>query len=370
MASFISTKIAIPLFCICLAATACTSNESSTSTNEGSETLPQIVVTTSIWGDVVSNIACDGLANVEVLIPNGADPHTFELSLTDRQLMEDADLLVSNGLSLEEGMVDTLDEISSSGKPIFQFTDHIELLSIDDKDDDHSDESDHKDEEEHEDHSDEIDHSDESDHEDEEDHEDDDHSDESNHEDEEGHDDDHDHSGSDPHVWLSPISVSDSLDELASEIKTNLDLDNSKLDKCVEDYQALITQTDSEIQASVETLPVENRKLITNHDAFSYYAERYGFEAVGVVIPSPSDLAETNPAQLQKLADIINEEEVKAIFAESQHSDDDAQALAREVGNIDVVTLYSGTLGEEGSGADTYIGYLETNTKLIVDALE
>jgi len=316
--------------CLGLFASACGSNNSvSLDTSSDSDT-PRIVVTTSIWGDVVSNVACDEIAEVIVVMPAGSDPHTFELSLTDRKLMEEADLVVSNGLFLEEGLVPALEELESEGKLMFQFSDHVELLPYSENKDEHD---------EH---------------------------------DEDEHDEDelsHKHGENDPHIWLDPALVSEALDNLAIVLKDDLNLDATKVDDCVGDYQNLLADTDSEIINLTEQLNPEDKKLITNHDAFSYYAKKYDFEIVGVVIPAPSELAETNPAQLQELADLIRNENIKAIFAESQHSDNDAQALANEIGNVEVVTLYSGSLGESGSGADTYLGYLETNTNLIYEAL-
>ncbi len=90
---------------------------------------------------------------------------------------------------------------------------------------------------------------------------------------------------------------------------------------------------------------------------------------IGTVIPSPSSLAEASPAGLEELAEIIEHEGIKAIFAETQHSGDEIRALAAEVGDVDVVTLCTGSLGPPGSGAKTYTGYLLTNTDLIVDSL-
>ena len=126
---------------------------------------------------------------------------------------------------------------------------------------------------------------------------------------------------------------------------------------------------DRELEEQVAQLPGESRKLITNHDALGYFADRYGFEVVGTVIPAPGTMAQTNPAQLEELAELIEHEQVKAIFAETQHSIDDAEALADRVGDVDVVTLYTGSLGPAGSGADTYLGFMRTNANLIVDAL-
>ena len=170
-------------------------------------------------------------------------------------------------------------------------------------------------------------------------------------------------------MWLDPHRVAEALPVLAQALTANAGLDPAAVEACLNSYQAELAALDAEIAAKVEQLPAESRKLVTNHDAFAYYAARYGFEVIGTVIPSLSSMAEANPAGLEELAEIIEHEGIKAIFAETQHSNDDIEALAAHVGDVDVVTLYTGSLGPPGSGAETYTGYLRTNTDLIVDSL-
>ena len=109
--------------------------------------------------------------------------------------------------------------------------------------------------------------------------------------------------------------------------------------------------------------------MITNHDAFGYFADRYGFEIVGTVIPSTSTAAETNPALLEELVEIIEHEGVPAVFSETTTSDTDIQALATAAGNISVVKLLSGSLAPEGQDGDTLIGLLLFDANAIADAL-
>ncbi len=360
---------------------------------------PTIVTTTGIWGDVVENVACGGLAEIETLIPTGGDPHVYEPSLRDRERMANATLVVANGLVLEERLVDTLEAVEAEGTPVFRIAEQMEALDYtfelghDDHDDhghdshdDHDDHDDHDhDEEGHDDHEghdheghghDDHDH-DEEGHDDHEghDHDEDDHSDH----DEEGHDDHddhghddhagHDHSAGDPHVWFDPHRVSEALPELVEALSTSAGLDRAALDECLSDYQSELAEVDSYIMTSVAEVPDANRKLVTNHEALGYFAARYGFEVIGSVIPSPSSLAQTTPAQLEELAEVIEHEQIPAVFSETQHSADDIEALAERIGNVNVVTLYTGSLGPSGSGADTYLGFLRTNTDLIVEAL-
>ena len=296
------------------------------------------MATTSIWADVVEQVTC-GEVDVVSVIPAGGDPHSFEPSLADRAALSDAALVVANGLLLEEGLEDVLGAVADEGTPVFEIGDHIDTIAYaspdthdDDGDDDHDDDGD------------------------------DDHDDDG--------DDDHDDDGDDPHVWLDPARVADVLPELGEQLVIHAGLSSAAVQECVSDYQEQLLAVDDEISALVEDIAPANRKLVTNHDALGYFADRYDFELVGTVIPAPSGLAETNPAQLQALADLIETTGVQAIFADAQHSDDDAQALARQVGDVQVVTLYTGALDGSGeSNAGSYLDLLRTNAELIIGAL-
>ena len=359
-----------------------------------------ILVTIGIWADVVASVACDGLASVETIIPIGGDPHGYEPSLQDRARMESAALVVANGLKLEEGLGDTLDAAAESGTPMFEFAEGIEIIPLASESgghgeeeeghdeheeeaghDNHEDEDGQHEEEEHghEDHEDEDgqheeeehgheDHEDEDGQHEEEEHGHEDHEDEDGQHEEEEHG--HGHGGrGDPHVWFDPHRVSEALPKLARVLTTDIDLDAAAVEACLSSYLEELAAVDAEIAANVEQLPAGSRKLVTNHEALGYFADRYGFEVIGTVIPTPASMAQASPAQLERLAEIIEHEEINAIFAENLHSVDDVEALASRVGDVEVVTLYTGSLGPAGSGAETYVGFLRTNTELIVDAL-
>ena len=170
-------------------------------------------------------------------------------------------------------------------------------------------------------------------------------------------------------MWFDPHRVSEALPRLAQALTTDVGLDAAAVEACLAGYLAELEAVDADVAAKVEQLPAANRKLVTNHEALGYFADRYGFEVIGTVIPTPASMAQANPADLEELAEIIEHEGIKAIFAETLHSADDVEALAARVGNVDVVTLYTGSLGPPGSGAETYADFMRTNTDLIVDAL-
>lgn len=167
---------------------------------------------------------------------------------------------------------------------------------------------------------------------------------------------------------MDPLRVAEAARLIAGELAA---LDSTKEWRARADaYAAELGELDEEIQGILASIPAEKRKLITNHDSLGYFADRYGFEVVGTVIPGGTTLAEPSSAGLARLVEEMEEEGVNAIFAETIEPTALAEALAAEVGpEVQVVEIYSGSLGEPGSGADTLIGMLRTNARLIAAAL-
>ena len=344
-----------------LIAAACTGGDDSSDAAADSD-VPTIVATTNIWADVVENVTCNGLVHVESLMPPGADPHTFEPSLRDRADMANASLVVANGLGLEESLEDTLDAVAADGTPVFSIGDHLDPIIVgasgsgDGHDDDGHDDEGHDNDDHDEDGHDEDDH-DESDH------------------DDDGHDDEgehgHDHAGgADPHIWFDPVRISGTLDELAHEIAETTGLSESEIEACASKYREALDDAHHETQDIVADLEPSHRVLVTNHDALGYFADRYGFRVVGSVIPAATTAAEASIAHLEALAEIIEHEGVAAIFSETTHSTETAEQLAAEIGEVQVVSLDTGSLGPAGSPSDTYIGLLTSNAAAIVAALQ
>ena len=288
-----------------LAATGCSGDSSPSSTDAQT-----VVATTSIWADITGNVACDGSVIVETLIPSGADAHSFQPSLADRALLDDASLIISNGLGLEEIMADTLDAAERAGTPIIEIADHVQTqTSVEETDD------------------------------------------------------------GDPHIWFDPRLVADSLDVIADGLIDETGADPDALAKCVEDYRSELKTLDEETEALIDTLSANERSLATDHESLTYFAQRYGLDIVGTVIPSASTLAESNPAQLEALARTLEQEGVRVIFAEGEHSTEEADVLSRRLGDVRVVTLHTAGLEEHGSEADTYLNLIRTNAAEIVAGL-
>ena len=290
---------------------------------------PLVLATTSIWADVTANVACDGLATVAAIIPAGADAHGFEPSLADRRRIEEAALVVQNGLGLEGSLLDTLQAAEGDGATTFTVSDHVALpAAADDPGDDHDDGDDHA----------------------------------------PGHEHGHDH-GEDPHLWLDPQLVDDALDPLAEALVTEVGLDATAVDACVTDYRQRLAAVDDEIEAMVAQLPPERRLLVTSHDSFGHFARRYGFEVLGSIVPSTSSLAEASPATLEALAAQVEATGVVAVFTDEAVDGGDARALADRVDGVQLVPLHVESLDEPGSPASTYLGLLREDARLIVDAL-
>ncbi len=193
------------------------------------------------------------------------------------------------------------------------------------------------------------------------------HAEEEDEHDEHGHH-DHDHGPLDPHFWFDPIRVKGSVHEIA-ELLSELDPAGAEYYEAnAEAYENHLDELHSWALEQVSEIPVERRVLVTSHDSMSYFAVLYGFEVVGTVIPGLSTEAESTASQLAELVEVIEEHNVPTVFGETTVTERIARTIADETG-AEFVSLYSGSLGAEGSGADTYIGMFRTNVELIVNAL-
>ncbi len=329
-----------------------------------------ILATTSILGDIVRNVAGER-ARVDVLMPSGVDPHEFEPSIEQVNSLYRVSLVVSNGMRLEEGMTEVLDIAMSEGVNLFELgTTAVGAGGLAGEDHEEGEHEEHEGEEghdegEHEEHEGEEGHDEgEHDHEGEAGNEEGEH----DHEGEAGQAHAHDHGGVDPHFWLDPILVAEGALALGERLTP---FDGSEEWRAqAQAYADQMTALDAEIREILAVVPPSQRKLITNHDAFGYFAQRYGFQVLATVIPSTSSLAEPSSAHLAELVEMIVEQGVPAIFVENDAAEGVAEAVAAEVGaEVQVVELYAPWLGEPGSGADTLAGMLRVNAQRIAEAL-
>lgn len=283
---------------------------------------PLIIATTVVWGDVIEEIVGEE-ARVDILIPAGADVHDYKPTSQQIASLQTADLVIANGLGLEEGLLDVLASAVSDGANVLELAPRLEPLPF--AGDTHGEDEDHE-------------------------------------------ADDHASEGKDPHVWFDPDRVVAATELIASSL-TEVD-DSVDWMARAATYSDRLLEADREIRTILEAVPPQNRKLVTNHDALGYFADRYGFEVVAVVIPGGSTLGDPSSAEMATLVDEIEHQGIRTIFAETNVPTRLAEAVASEVGDeISVVELYMGSLGEPGSEADTLIGMLITNARRIAGAL-
>lgn len=309
-------------------ATSTTATTAVTSTVPATEDRPLVITSTNIWRDVVGAVVCDDLAEVEFVIPAGADSHEYEPALSDRARLAEADLIVVNGLDLEEGLMPTIDAVADGdGVPVFAITDNVpELIEFDTGESDEGDDHGH------------------------------------------GTGDDHGH-GDDPHVWFDPVGVAAALAPLADAIASATGLDRDRLAACADAYGAELLETADQMNELLAVVPAERRLLVTTHESLGYLADRFDFEILGTVLPTSSTLAESNPADLEDLARAIERAQVPAVFAEAEISSAGLDSLASRVGDVEVIALPTESLGEPGSETATYIDFLLTVATIIAAAL-
>jgi ABC-type Zn uptake system ZnuABC Zn-binding protein ZnuA len=134
-------------------------------------------------------------------------------------------------------------------------------------------------------------------------------------------------------------------------------------------YTRELERLDEQIAGCIERVPLPKRRIVTTHDALGPYADRYGIEVIGTVIPSLSTQAQPSAKDVSELADRIRDEGVETLFPEAGGGARLEQALARETGATVGPSLWTDTLGPEGSPEDTYIGAMAANTEALVDGM-
>jgi zinc/manganese transport system substrate-binding protein len=283
-----------------------------------------VVVTTSILGDVVRTIVGPGDVDVTVVMPAGASPHDFQASARQAVAMREADALIVNGLGFEAGLLDAIDAAEDDGVNVYEAADAVEPLPA-------SVDSTHAEEEA------------------------------------EGHEE----QGEDPHFFTDPVRMAAAVRGIADHLSDTVEaLDTAAFRARVDAYLADLEDLDADSERLLSAVPPARRKLVTNHEVFGYLADRYGFEVVGAVIPNLSTQAEPSAAALEELSAIIEAEGVPAIFADTSSPSALAEKLAERADiEVEVVELYSESLGPKGSPGDTYLTMTRTNAERIAAAL-
>ena len=298
---------------------ACSSEETA---NDGASTV-NVVATTTILGDVAQRIvACaEPEATVATLMPIGADPHDFSASSTQVAEIVQADIVIANGLGLEVGLDDALDNAASDGAKVIEIADMVDPIPFGEHAGEHAD-------------------------------------------DEES---DEEHGDEDPHFWFDMNRMAMAAEIIGDELATD---NGQQYAECGREVADEIRAAEADVRALLESVPTDQRILVTDHDSLGYLAEAYGYEIAGTVIPAGTTLAEPSSAELADLVQVMRDEDVRVIFANTADPTALSDAVASEVGgDVQVVELYVGSLGEPGSDGEDYISMMRTNATLIAAAL-
>ncbi|HIE39545.1 MAG TPA: zinc ABC transporter substrate-binding protein [Anaerolineales bacterium] len=266
----------------------------------------RVAATTTIVGDVVAQVGRDAV-ELTVLLRPGVEPHTYQPRPSDLAAVADAHVLFVNGLGLETFLEEMLENVGGD-RPVVSVSAGIQPRQ---------------------------------------------------HPRQAGQ--------SDPHVWFDVRNVMTWVESIEAALSA---LDPAHADTYAvnaADYRQELETLDRWIVEQVATVPEENRRLVTNHPAFGYFADRYGFQQVGTVYPvSPS--AEPSAQDIAQLEEAILRQGVPAVFAENTVNPVLARQVAQDTG-VALVPLYTGSLGEPGSGVESYIALMEYDVRAIVEAL-
>jgi zinc/manganese transport system substrate-binding protein len=273
----------------------------------------EIVVTTNILGDVVRNVVGDA-ADVRVLMQPNADPHSFGVSAQDAVAMSSAGLIVYNGLGLEENVIRNVEGVAADGVPTLAVGDHVDPIRY-----------------------------------------------------AEG-----ESSGApDPHFWHDPERMMAAVDVIEKAIVRDVEgIDAAAVSRNAEDYRAKLRDLDAMMAKEFSTIPVERRKLVTNHHVLGYFAQRFGFTVIGAVVPSGTTLAAPSASDLDSLVGAIETARVPAIFVDSSQPERLARVLAEDADvDVRIVQLYSESLSPPGTPGATYLDMMRANADAIVTGL-
>ncbi len=262
---------------------------------------------------------------VSTIVPVGGSPETFQPSPADAQKISESRVIFQNGLGLEGWLDDLLQSAGGEDVKVVELAEGLE--TIEDNANGHEDEP----------------------------------AEEGGHSEEE----EPAHAEGNPHLWLD-VSNSQRYVERIRDALIEADPDGAEEYRAnADEYLRELEELDRYIQEQVGEIPEENRKLVTFHDAFPYFAEAYGFEQVGVILQNPD--AEASSREVADVVSTVREENVPAIFTEPQFNSGLADTVAEEA-NVEVYELYSDTLSDT-SDAGSYEEMMRTNVDRVVEAL-
>jgi manganese/zinc/iron transport system substrate-binding protein len=274
-----------------------------------------VLATIAMIGDVVREIGGER-TRVEVLMGPGVDPHLYKATREDVAKMLRADVVFYNGLALEGKMSDAFVRVARAGKPVYAVTELLpeeELIEPEGADGLY-----------------------------------------------------------DPHVWMDPRAWSAAAELIAEKLIAHDPAGEPVFRRNLAALKARIAALDAYAERAIATIPERQRVLVTAHDAFNYFARRYGIEVLG--IQGLSTESEAGVRRIQELVDVLVERRIPAVFAETSVSDRNVLALvegAAARGHRVVVggALFSDAMGDPGTYEGTYVGMIDHNVTTIVRAL-
>lgn len=276
------------------------------------------MATTTILGDVVRQVGGDA-TELTVLLPTGVDPHSFEPAPKDLTAVAGASVIFINGAGLEEFMSRLLENAAGASGKVVNTSAGIKLRHLEEGDTGNLEEPEARD--------------------------------------------------VDPHVWFDPTNVVTWTQNI-EEALIGLDPANAQTYTANADaYRAKLQELDAWIKQQVAQIPPDRLKLVTDHGDFGYFADRYGFEQVGAVIPSFNAAAEPSAQGLAELENAIKQAGVPAIFVGTTVNPSLAERVASDTG-AKVVLLYTGSLTAPGGEAGTYLALMRYDITAIVNALK
>ena len=283
-----------------------------------------VIATTSVFADL-AQLALGDNVMIETIVPAGVDVHTFEPSPADAQKLAGADLIVMNGLGLDEWALSLLEAAGKSEEDVLELAEGI----------DESNAWVYLEGEEH----------------DEE---------EGKEEAEEGEE--HGHGGSDPHIWLDPKGAAIYVDRIAARVAAELPERAAEIESARDAGLAEIAALDEELRVGFTAVEASARKIVTFHDAFGYFARAYEIEIVGVAVEAPGQ--EPSAKEIAALIDAIKAAGVTSVFSEAQFPSKVLDQVAAETGATVLGNLYSDALGD--APANSYLGAMRANASAIL----
>ena len=281
----------------------------------------RVLAVESFLADIAQNVAGERL-QIETLIPLGIDPHAFEPTPQDVAKISESTLLLMNGAGFEAWMEKTLENTggqrlvieASAGLTSRAAREGEAVMHTGDEADEHED--------------------------------------------------------GDPHFWLDPLLAVRYVENIRDALIQADPSGSALYTQNAAAYIGELKRLDTWIQAQVEAIPPEQRQIVTNHESFGYYADRYGFRIIGTVVPSVSSGASPSAQQLARLVDAIRQTGARVIFLETGANPQLAEQLAQETGVKVVAGLHTHSLSAADGLAPSYVEMMRYNTRTIVEALE